>query len=217
MVRYTSMSFRMRLASVLLASFLIAPSTVAQSSGDVPEDMKSRIYDILFRSDADTSFFFSKMTMRFDDSDSQLVALIYPAYPVHPGGQAEVISYTIIGMGNDNLSHFITKAVARNPNVTAEEIAAALRVEVKRSPVKSEILSRSFDDLRSIRVSPLLVSRVAVDEYSQYEFWYNTGQESVHYKLVGLFKKEPQDKLVQWMIRFRSGISGLVNAASVKP
>jgi len=211
------MSLRMRLASVLLASFLIAPSTVAQSSGDVLGDMKSRIYDILFRSDADTSFFFTKMTLRFDDSDSQLVVLIYPAYPVHPGGQAEVISYTITGMGNDNLSQFISKAVAQNPNVTAEEIAAKLRVKVKRSPIKYEVLSRSFDDLRAIEISPLLVSRVAVDEYSQYEFWYNTGQESVHYKLVGLFKNEPQDRLIKWMIRFRTSISGLVGAASVNP
>ncbi len=31
----------------------------------------------------------------------------------------------------------------------------------------------------------MLASRVAVDEYSEYEFWYNGGQESVHYKLVG--------------------------------
>lgn len=217
MARYTSMSFRTRLASVLLASFLIASSTVAQSSGNVPEDMKSRIYDILFRSDADTSFFFTKMTLRFDDSDSQLVVLVYPAYPVHTGGQAEVISYTITGMGNDNLSQFISKAVARNSNVTAEEIAAKLRVQVKRSPVRYEVLSRSLDDLRSIQISPLLVSRVAVDEYSRYEFWYNTGQESVHYKLVGLFKNEPQDKLVRWMIRFRRCISGSVNAAPAKP
>jgi hypothetical protein len=60
------------------------------------------------------------------------------------------------------------------------------------------------------------VGRIAVDEYSEYEFWYTGGQESVHYKLVGPFKDDPQDKLVQWMIRFRTSVPELMSAASAK-
>jgi len=178
--------------------------------------MRDRVLDLLFRSDAVSAPFFSKMTLRYGDSDSQLVVLTYPVYPVHPGGQAEVINYTITGMGSDNLSQFISKMAAQNPSVTDQEIVAKLKVKVKCSPISYEALKRFLDELEAIRISPMLASRVAVDEYSEYQFWYNNGQESVHYKVVGPFKDDPQDKLVQWMIRFRTGVPELISAASAK-
>lgn len=208
---------RTRLGRALLLPFLLVLSAVGQSGGGVPADMKDRILDLLFRSGDVTGPFLSKMTLRYGEFDSQLVVVTYPVYPVHPGGQAEVISYTITGMGSDNLSQFISKMAAQNPNVTDHEIAAKLKVEVKRSAIRYEALSRFLDDLKAIRISPVLASRVAVDEYSEYEFWYNNGQESVHYKVVGPFKDDPQDKLVQWMIRFRRGVPELASAASAKP
>ncbi len=211
------MILKARLTSALLVFFLLVVSAVGQSGGGAPADMRERVLDLVFRSDAVTSPFLSKMTLRYGDSDSQLVVVTYPVYPVHPGGQAEAISYTITGMGNDSLSQFISKTAAQNPNVTDQEIAAKLKVEVKRSPIRHEVLSRFLDDLKAIRISPVLASRVAMDDVSEYEYWYDTGSESVHYKVVGPFKGDPQDKLVQWMIRFRTGISGSVNAASVKP
>jgi hypothetical protein len=120
-------------------------------------------------------------------------------------------------MGSDNLSQFISKTAAQNPNVTDQEIAAKLQVKVKRSPIRYEALKRFLDELGGIRISPMSVGRVAVDEYSEYQFWYSNGQESVHYKVVGPFKDDPQDKLVQWMIRFRMVAPELMSAASAKP
>jgi hypothetical protein len=143
--------------------------------------------------------------------------LTYPVYPGHPGGQAEVISYTVTGTDSDNLTQFISKTAAQNPSVTDQEIAAKLKVKAKRSPISHKALERFLDELNVMRISPMLSSRVAVDEYSEYQFWYNNGQESVHYKVVGPFKDEPQDKLVQWMIRFRSSVPELISAASAKP
>jgi len=119
-------------------------------------------------------------------------------------------------MGSDNLAQFISRMAAQNPNVTDQEIAAKLKVEVKRSPISYEALKRFLDELGAIRISPMSVGRIAVDEYSEYEFWYTGGQESVHYKLVGPFKDDPQDKLVQWMIRFRTSVPELMSAASAK-
>lgn len=203
------MIFRTRLAGTLLIPFLLVMSAAGQSGGDVPPDMKDRVLDLLFRSDAITSPFFSKMTLRYGDSASQLVVLTYPVYPVHTGGRAELISYTITGMGNENFSQFISKVLAQNPNVTDQEIAASLKVEVKRSPIRYDFLSRLLDYLKAIRISPMLTNRVGVDEVSEYEFWYDTGQECVHYKLMGPFKRDPQDKLVQWMIRFRASVPEL--------
>src|SRR5580658_831020 len=216
MRRWTTMISRTCLGHALLVPFLLVLSAVGQSGGGVPADMRDRVLDLLFRSDTVTSPFLSKTTLRYGDSDSQLVVLTYPVYPVHPGGPAEIISYTITGMGSDNLSQFISKMAAQNPSVTDQEIAAKLKVEVKRSPIRYEGLKRFLDELEAIRISPMLASRVAVDEYSEYQFWYNNGQESVHYTVVGPFKDDPQDKLVQWMIRFRTGVPELMSAASAK-
>jgi hypothetical protein len=211
------MIFGARLGRFLLVPFLLVLSAVGQTGRGAPTDIKDRIFDRLFQLDTALSPFLSKMTLRYGDSDTQLVVLTYPVFPVQPGGQAELISYTITGMGSGNLSQFISKMAAQNPSVTDQEIAAKLKVEVKHSPISYEALKRFLDELGSIRISPMLVGRVAVDEYSDYEFWYNGGQESVCYKVVGPFKGDPQDKLVQWMIRFRTGVPDLLSTASVKP
>jgi hypothetical protein len=179
--------------------------------------MKDRVFDLLFRSDLVSSPFLSKMTFRYGDDDSQLVVITYPIHPAHPRGQAELISYTITGLGGDNLSQFISKMAVQNPRVTDQEIAAKLKAVVKRSPLTYEALRRFLDELKGIRISPVLASRVAADDYSEYEFCYSNGQESVHYRVMGPFKGDPQDKLVQWMIRFRTGVPGLMSAASAKP
>jgi len=206
------MIFRMCLGA-LLVPFLLTPSAVGRSGGT----SKDRVLDLLFRSDSDKSLWVSKMTLRYGDSNSQLVVLTYPVYPVHPGGQAEIISYTIAGLGSDSLSQFISRMADKKPSVTNEEIAAKLKAVVKRSPIGYQVLRRYLEELKAIRISPMLASRVALDEYSEYEFWYNTGQESVHYKVTGPFKGDSQDKLVQWMIRLRTGVPELMSAASAKP
>jgi hypothetical protein len=209
------MIFRTRREYAIFVSFLLLLSA-AQSEGGVRADLKERVFERLLRSDAESVSFISKITLRYGDSDSQLVVLTYPVYPVHPRGRAELISYTITGMGNDNLSQFISRLVAQNPSVTDEQIAAKLKVEIRRSSINYEVLKHCMDELDAITISPKLPSRVAVDEYSDYQFSYNNGQESVHYKIVGPFKDDPQDKLVQWMIKFRSSLPELMSAASAK-
>jgi hypothetical protein len=117
-------------------------------------------------------------------------------------------------MGDGQLSQLISKTVAQNPHVTDREIAAKVKVAVSRSPIGYEECDHFLNELKAIRISPILASRVAVDEYSEYEFWYDGGQESVHYVLTGPFKEDPQDKLVQWMIEFRAGVPDLLKAGS---
>ena len=200
------------LGRALLVPFFVVLNASGQSSGGVPPDMKGRVLDLLFRSDTITSPFLSKTTLRYGDSDSQLVVLIYPVYPVHPGGPAEIISYAVTGMGSYNLSQFISKMADQNPSVTDQEIAAKLKVEVKHSPVRYEALKRSLDELKVMRISPMLANRVAVDEYSEYQFWYNTGQESVHYVVTSPFGKDPQDQLGRWMKKFKDNLPNLLKA-----
>jgi hypothetical protein len=104
--------------------------------------------------------------------------------------------------------------VAQKPDVTDREIAATLKVNVTRSPVEYDALVRALKSLKSVRISPILRSVVAVDECSQYEYWYDAGQESVHYTLTCPFKNDSEDQLVKWMIGFRAGLQSLVKPSS---
>jgi hypothetical protein len=192
--------------------FCLALSAIAQS-GDGNANMKDRILDILFQSPSPTPPFLTQMTLRFGDSDTQLVVFTYPIYPVNPGGRAEIIRYSIAGMGSENLSEFISKSVAQKPGVTAQEIADKLKVSITRSPVDYTALQHSMKTLETLRISPVLKSRVVVDNYSEYEYWYSNGQESVHYSLTGPFKDADQDKLVAWMIKFRASLPELTKTS----
>lgn len=203
------MVLKRRWGAVLPVFFVLVLSAVGQS-GRGAVNIKDRVLDILFRSDGITSQFLSKMTLRYGDSDSQLVVLTYPVYPVRAGGHAEVMSYAVTGMGNDTLSQFISRMVAQKPDVTDREIAARLKVDVKRLPIRYEVLRRSLDDLEAIQISPVLAGGVSVDEYSEYEFWYSTGQETVHYTIVSPFGDAAQDALGRWMIKFRRDLPHLL-------
>jgi hypothetical protein len=230
-MRSFSITCRRATTRALLLGILSVATTVAQP-GDRRLDIRARVLDLIFRSELEGSLvcdhvevssscgwgtpapYLSKLTLRFGDTDTQLVVVVYPVYPAHAGGRAEIICYSLLDMGNGDLSKLISKMVAQNPNVTDRDIAAKVKVSVTRSPIDYEALNRSLKDLEAVRISPILKSRVAVDEYSEFDFWYDGGQESVHYTITGPFKGDPQDRLVQWMIRFRAHFPVLVRRAS---
>jgi len=168
--------------------------------------MKARVLDILFPLDVRPTPYFSKMVLRFSDSDTQLVVVTYP------GGKSELIRYSL-AVNSGELSQLIAKMVAENPNVKAEEIAAKVKTNVSRSPIEPAALRHALDELKAIRISPVLASRVAVDEYSEYEFWYDNWQESVHYAITSPFGNDPQDQLGKWMTKFRDNVPNLLKAS----
>ena len=204
---------RRAIVYVFFSCILSAVMAIAQP-GDRRLDTKARVLDLLFPLDVTPDPYLMKLTLRFGDSDTQFVVVIYPVYPVHPGGRSEIIRYSLAGMGDGELSQLISKMLAQNPDVTDREIAAKLKVNVSRSPIKYDALDRALKDLKAVQISPILKSRVAVDEYSEYEYWYDTWQESVHYTITGPFKDAPQDQLVQWMIRFRARLADLMETHS---
>ncbi len=176
--------------------------------------MKDRVLDALFAKEVSTSPFLTKLTMRFGDTDTQLVVITYPIYPTHPGGRAEAIKYSVAGTGNGVLSEFIESIVKQKPDVTAREIADKLQINVTRFLIDYDALEKSMKDLKALRISPVLNTRVAVDEYSEYDFWFDSGQEFVHYSITGPSKDAPQDQLVEWMIKFRTSLPDLARVSS---
>lgn len=207
------MTCRRSMVRVLFFGILSAATAIAQP-GNRHLDIKARVLDLLFPLDVAPQPYLMKLVLRFGDSDTQLVVVVYPVYPVQAGGRVQITRYTLAGMGDGELSQLISKMVAQNPSVTDREIVAKLKVNVTRSPIEYDTLDRALKDLKAIRISPILKSRVAVDEYSEYEYWYDGGQESVHYTITGPFKGDPQDQLVQWMIRFRANVPNLLKTSA---
>lgn len=201
------MTCRSAIAFAVLPCTLFAATVVAQP-GDRCLDVKARILDLLFPKDVSPTPYFEKFILRFGDSDTQLVVVVYP------GEKTELIRCSLPGMSGGGLSRLISKMVAENPDVKDQEIAAHVKVNVDRSSINYEALKRSLCDLHAIRISPMLTERVACDEYSEYEYWHDTWQESVHYMVTGPFKGAPQDQLVQWMVRFRAKAPDLVKTPS---
>jgi hypothetical protein len=191
--------------SVLLGFFSVI-SAFAQPA-DRYLNIKARVLDLIFPLDVAPKPYFSKMILRYGDSVTQIVIVIYP------GGKSEIIHYTISG----DLDRLISTMTSANPDVKEQEIAAKLKVTIRRSTINHEVLDPALDELKTIQISPMLASRIAVDGASEYEFWYDVWQECVHYTITGPFKDTPQDKLVQWMVKFRANYSHLAKHQSPAP
>jgi len=192
------MSLRRLLRDVLLFSALFAATSTAQPADRNPLAIKARVLDLVFPLHTEARPPYLKMILRFGDSDTQTTILVYP------GGESELVHNALEGTNGKKLSEIIDRMVAQNPDVQDREIAARIRVKTTRSTLEYKELDQALKDLKAIKISPFLSTRVALDEVSQYDFWFSSGQESVHYTVYGPFDKEPQDQLVQWMIRFRS-------------
>jgi hypothetical protein len=198
-----------RTAFAALFCIVFAASALAQP-GDRRLSTEARVLDLVFPLDVGPGVYFLKLVLRYSDSHSQIVVVVRPGPASDPRGVPEVIRYTLSDMGAGDLSQLISKMVANSPNVSDQEIAAKVKVIVTRSPIEREALSHALKGLEAIRISPRLADRVACDGSSEYEYWYDTWEESVHYTVTGPFKGSPQDELVQWMIKFREKLPDLL-------
>jgi TonB family protein len=193
-----------------LLSFVLFGAAAAAQPGDRRLDTNARVLDNLFPLEVEQNPYFLKLILRFGDSDEQVVVVIYPDKEKYWVRRCEVTKYSLDGRDNKSLSQIVSKMIAQYPDVTPQEIAAKLRLKVSRSSIAPEALNPALDELKTIRIPPVLADRVAVDEYSEYEYWYDNWQESVHYSLVGDSGREPQDRLWRWMVKFRASLPDLL-------
>ena len=109
---------------------ILSVVTASAQPGDRYLDMKARVLDILFPLDVAPKPYFLKMILRFGDSDTQLIVVVYP------GGKSELIRYSFAGMGEGKLSQLISKMLApvsaRSPANRANPPGRSLMVAVKR-------------------------------------------------------------------------------------
>ena len=172
-------------------------------------DMKAQVLDAIFPLEVGPDAYFSKMVLRFGDSNTQLMVVVIP------GAKSEITHYRLVGLSGNDLERLIAKMVAGNPQIKPQEIAAKLKVDVSRTRIDYDAaLAPSIAELKSIRISPVLAGRVSVDQFSEYEFYYDTGQESVRYTILSPFQSEPQDDLGKWMLKLRAKAEGWLKGNS---
>jgi hypothetical protein len=188
---------------VVFLCVLIVPAK-SRAQGSNHRDFQDRVLDLLFRSDIESKPYYIKMVLRFYDDTSQIALVVYP------GGDSELVRSTLDGMNASKLFQFIATIHAEHPNAQPVEVAAAVKVRTTRSPVQYRTLEPALNALKTIRVSPFLNTRVGVDEVSLYDFWFDSGQESVHYRILGdPILHDQQDNLARWMAGFRATCKSL--------
>jgi len=195
------------LVSALLLCALSAPA-LSQSRDRNPSEVYSDVLNLLFPLHVESKPYYVKLILRFSDSDTQLALIVYP------GGAAELVSCTLDNIKGSDLFKLVSEMLAKNPSVKDEEIAAKVRVHTTRSALDYKVVEPVLNDLKTIRISPFLNTRIFVDEYSEYDYWFDSGQESVHYRICAPSTGAPQDKLANWMTTFRANSPSMVKRPS---
>jgi hypothetical protein len=202
------MTFRNATACAAMLCFLFAPAKLyAQERNQL--GVHDRVQDLLFPLNVESKPYFRKLILRFPSDASQLALVVYP------GGEAEIVRTTLDSMNARDLLQLVSKSLAENPHANEEEIAAKVKVHTTRFPTHYKTMEPILNDLKSIRISPFLNTRIGVDEVTWCDFWFDTEQESVHYKILyNSTLGDAQDNLARWMTRFRATCEGLVNRKS---
>jgi hypothetical protein len=195
------------IVSALLLCALSAPA-ISQTRDLNPSEVYSDVLNLLFPLNVESKPYYVKLILRFSDTDAQLALIVYP------GGASELVSFSLDSMKGSDLFKLVSEMLAKNPSVKDEEIAAKVRVRTTRSALDYKAVEPALNDLKSIRISPFLNTRTAVDEYTKYEYWFYSGQESIHYRICGDCTKGTQDQLARWMTSFRANSLRMVKRPS---
>ena len=203
------------LALLLTLICAVWTAQVSAQQGIGLSTLQSRVFDLLFPRDVGTPLYFSKTTLRFSDSASQFVIILFG----RATGKGEVYHYRVRETDRKVLSERIAKAFMDNrETTTAATIASGIRVETMRTVINAAPFVRVLDELKAIQLSPLLENRVCLDECATYEFSHDTGQELVHYAInrpSGDSRDEwPHDKLGRWMTSVQSRLPALLAEAA---
>jgi hypothetical protein len=202
------MSYQKAFAFMVLLGILSVP-VKSQTPNRSRQDVYEHVLGLLFPIDVESKPYYAKLVLRFHDDESQLVLVVYP------GGESELINSSLDNMNGNSFSQLVTETLVHDPTASDSEIAARVKVRTIRSPLEHRAVEAELNHLKTIRISPYLATRVGVDEVTWYEFWFDSGQESVHYKIFGDSSlRDSQDKLAQWMTTFRANSQAMLKRKS---
>jgi hypothetical protein len=201
------MIWRKIIVSALALSVLSLPTMPQDAARDV-NDVESQVLDLLFHTNAESAPYYMKLVLRFSDDDSQVALIVYP------GGHSELVRSSLSNMSPADFHRLISDTLARNPVARDEDIATSVRISTVRYRMEYSAVEPELNELKAIRISPLLDTRVGVDAVSYDEYWFASGQESVHYRIFDRSGHNAQDQLSRWMDRFRSNLPNIEKDAS---
>jgi hypothetical protein len=180
-----------------------------------------RVLDLAFPIDVPAAQkpYFVKMALRYWGADpEQFVIVIYSDSDKYWIRKCEITKYVFGSESKAKLPQVLSKLSADSSDEAVRAAAAQLNVEVSRYMIAPEALSKTLTELRSIRISPAITDRIGLDDVSEYEFWYDTWEESDYFSIMGPFKDDPQDALTRWMIKFKADLPDLLKKfPDVKP
>jgi hypothetical protein len=197
----------------LCCLFALSPCGLAEKAHFISN---REVLDCLFPKEFDAEPYLEKVVLRFDDSSTELVLLMDPVATDHAPGPSELVQYTL-GITEGDLLKRIEEILVKNPQASVEQVASHFKVSTKRVPIADSQVKRVLDELKSIRVSPALGTRIGGDSSFFLNFWYFGFAESVHYQLIGPHHGDPQDELVKWMLGFRERLPELLGAGGPDP
>lgn len=205
---------QIRTATTIFACVFMALMTGHAQPGDRTLNPKARVLDALFPVEVPQRPYFFKLVLRFDEADTQAVVVVYPDKEKYWIRRCEVTTYSLDDATRRELSESLSKLAPEASDDAVRAIASGLKVKTNHVAVAPEALDKSLGELKSIRIPPVLAAHVSVDAFSEYQFWYDSWQESVHYSIVGPPRDAPQDESVRWMLKFKADLPDLLKGPS---
>jgi hypothetical protein len=159
-------------------------------------DPLGKLLDEKFPLNASADRYYSKLVLRFRDTREQLVVICYA------GGKTELIRYQLAGISDVKLDKLLADA-ASSDDKELKHLLDNLTVDVSRWPIDHVAYDAAEKRLMALRVSPIRLQGICVDDCEQVELWYDNGQDSAHYTLFGGDKHSEDGQLMQWVDYFR--------------
>jgi hypothetical protein len=186
----------------ICSCFVLSAVTISQSPGSKPLSyaaetrVRNRIFDLVAPV-AESRPFFSRLVLRFSDSAYQCVLTVYTQ------GKSELITYKLDRANFSQLTRELLMS-----EMSDQEIKRHVAVTTHRRELEMKQALGAIEELRQLKIPAYPQERIAVDDYSTFEYWLETPGELVHFRINGPFQgKTPRDRLVQWMIRFRDNFA----------
>src|SRR5271157_825770 len=143
------MNFR-KAVSVAIFGCIVFVNHLNAQPGDRHLLMKSRVLDVLFPINVEPQPYSLKMIMRYGDSNTQIIVVVYP------GGKSELIQYSLDGMNDADFEYLIAIMYEKNQDITVQEIAARVKVKMTRTLINYKALKPLIKTLEDVRISPAL-------------------------------------------------------------
>lgn len=194
---------------LLLVLLILQPAISLANQGDKrvlpPRSNRidpSEVADALFpkmRIPSD-DLYYIRLMLRFSHPDMQIVIT------QRTGGKFEVKRYTL--EHGTTIGDAIKTAFKDIPDPTVTDVARRIHVREAALQVPDSTIKAWLTQLRALKISPNLDTFVCVDFCPKFDLWFDTGQDSVHYRFLtaGNLAGTAQTRLSKWMLKVRADL-----------